>query len=149
MKLDIGSGERKPRGYITLDKDPSLKPDIVADIEVRIPYNDNTFEEVRIKYVLEHIRPENKVKVMAELHRVLRFDGLLYIWVPIAGTVESFQDPSHLSFYNEKTFCYFIKGHKLWKGFHKRYTEYQVPSFVFVKGEYTHPWCYHVILKKI
>lgn len=149
MKLDIGSGEKKPEGYVTLDKDPSLKPDIVADIEEKIPFDDKSFDEVRVKYVLEHIRPENKVKVMAELYRVLKIGGLLYIWVPIAGTVESFQDPTHLSFYNEKTFCYFIKGHKLWKGFHRRYSEYPVPSFEEIKHEYTHPWCYHIILQKI
>jgi predicted SAM-dependent methyltransferase len=148
VKLDIGSGISKRAGYKTVDNDESVNPDLVWDFEEHcFPYANNTVDEIRAHSVLEHIKPENKVKVLAELYRVLKFGGILDIKVPIAGTPQSFMDLTHFSFWNYQSFWYVIKGHKFHEAFKQRYSKYPVPGFTKVSDK-TEGYCYYITLQK-
>jgi ubiquinone/menaquinone biosynthesis C-methylase UbiE len=147
MKLDIGSGRVTLKGYKTLDNDKSVNADYCADIEETLPFKDNSIEEIRAYSVLEHIKTENKVKVMSELYRILKPGGILEIQVPIAGTPQSFQDPTHLSFWNRNSFWYFIKGNGFHESFKKKYSQYNVPGFKKIKDE-TDKYIYRITLEK-
>ena len=104
MQLDVGSGRSSLSGYMTVDKDSSVGADFTADIEDRLPFTDESILKIRAHSILEHIDTRNKVKVMAEFWRVLKKGGVLDIMVPIAGTPQSYQDPTHLSFWNSHSF---------------------------------------------
>jgi len=149
MKLDVGSGISKRAGYVTIDRDPSVKPDVLADIEEKIPIEDGIVSEIRAYAILEHLDARNKVKVMAEFWRILEPDGILDIKVPIAGTAPSFQDPTHISFWNSASFWYFLKGNAFYEAFKKRYSKYPVPGFTLVEQDTVKGWSYHIKLRKV
>jgi len=148
-KLDVGCGNFKHPGYITIDVDPSTEPDILADIEDRIPCNDETFDEIRCHHILEHIETKNKVKVLGELWRVLKKDGILDIEVPNFPSVQSVQDPTHVSFWCSESFRYFIQGDSLYENFKDRYSQYHVPTFKRISEELESGWIYRTRLQKI
>ena len=129
MRIDVGSGRAKLAGYTTVDNDPSVKADCLADIEEGLPFPDGSVDEIRAYAVLEHLDTRNKVKVMAEFWRVLKVGGILDIRVPIAGTPQSYQDPTHISYWNRNSFWYFTRGNPFYEAFKKRYSKYPVPGF--------------------
>ena len=164
IKLDIGSGRAKFEDYITVDNDPSVGADICVDIEnaivknyigdelvnddgkLSLIYNDNV-DEIRAHHILEHIRPENKVKVMALFFDLLKPGGMLDIEVPLFPHPQSVQDPTHISFWNKESFWYFIKGNNFGEAFAKRYSQYPVPLFELVNDEDKN-WQYQILLRK-
>lgn len=147
-KLDIGCGNWKYPGYETLDNDPIVKPDILADIEDYIPVSDETYDEIRCHHILEHIETKNKVKVLAELWRILKPGGILDIELPNFPSPQSVQDPTHVSFWCSASFKYFIKGESLHRNFCKRYSQYPVPTFTRLNEEMKSGWIYKTKLIK-
>lgn len=78
--LDVGSaGERNKLLFpnsTTVDIDASNKPDVVADAH-QLPFEDNSFECIVCKEVLEHVkRPDI---VLSEFRRVLKPGGKLIL----------------------------------------------------------------------
>lgn len=140
-KLDIGSGYAKKEGYITLDKDPIVGADIQQDLDV-FPWaiEDGSIDEIRAHHILEHVKPENKVKVMAECWRILKDDGILDIEVPVAPHATAYQDPTHYSFWVRASFWYYQKDNAYYNAFKQRYSECKVPCFDIVSEEsWEHP----------
>lgn len=82
MKLYVGSRNYKPEGYVTVDIDPTNKPDIVADIRDMSGVADASCEEVVAGHVLEHIDWPDSFAAMAEFARVLQPGGTVKIAVP-------------------------------------------------------------------
>ncbi len=78
--LDIGSGGSSYQRFfpnrLTIDVDPSRKPDIVADAEA-LPFADGEFEGVLCTEVLEHVKHPSQA--IAEMHRVLAPGGKLIL----------------------------------------------------------------------
>jgi len=109
LKLDIGCGRKKHRDMIGIDWE-DYGQEIVWDITKGIPFSDNSCMLVKAHSVLEHLAPYNLLFVMREIHRVLKKDGILDVFVPLAGSETSFRDPTHQSFFTENTFCYFTKA---------------------------------------
>ena len=55
-KLNLGSGLKKIKGYINVDKNPIFKPDEVVDLDVTPwPWKDNEFSHIVAKDILEHL----------------------------------------------------------------------------------------------
>ncbi len=81
LKLDLGSGERKKKGFSSVDWTNETKPDFVCDLNI-FPYlwKDNSVEEIEMSHCLEHL--EKPLKVMRELHRILKPGGVLHVKVP-------------------------------------------------------------------
>ena len=85
--LDVGCGDN-PRGTLNLDKyleSPEIrlsnvetKADVLADLDYRLPFKDDSFEVVTAYHVLEHT--ENILKALLELIRVSSF--MVIIRVP-------------------------------------------------------------------
>jgi len=169
IRLDIGSGRAKFEDYITIDNDPSVGADIQINIESDKFYHNRCFgssgnnkpyktftkgevDEIRAHHILEHLRSENKVKVMALFYDLLKTGGILNIEVPLFPHPASVQDPTHLSFWTKESFKYFIKDDPFGEAFAKRYSQYPVPLFKFIgewyKGE-PNPWAYGLRLKKV
>lgn len=100
MKLNLGCGKDKLKGYINMDM-RDYGHNIVRDVRRGIPFNDNTFDEVFTSHFMEHIGHEDIYFVVEEVYRVLKDGGKFIIRVPHSGTPQAFF-PDHVSFWNKE-----------------------------------------------
>ncbi len=108
MKLHIGCGNDKREGYINCDVSPAVRPDKVIDLEKKLPFKNNSVEEILANHVLEHVR--NFMPLMHELHRVCVSGAKIKIKTPFYSAWGQFNDPTHVRFFTPWTFEYFKKG---------------------------------------
>ncbi len=102
--IDIGGGIDGRKGYISIDQEGS---DIICDLNDEIPMPDNSCYVVNASHVIEHLR--DPFKTMKEIHRVLVHGGWVFIQVPSTDGRGAFQDPTHVSFWNQNSFWYYTK----------------------------------------
>ena len=102
--IDLCGGFNKPNRYISIDK---FNGDIVHDLEQGIPLPDNSCGVVRAHDALEHIK--NSQFLMNEIHRVLAPGGILLSMTPSTDGRGAFQDPTHISFWNQNSFWYYTR----------------------------------------
>jgi SAM-dependent methyltransferase len=111
LKLNLGCGRDIRNGYINIDKDIG---DLYLDLEKAVlPFDNGSVSEIVANQFFEHI--VNFIPLMNEIHRVLGEGGILKITVPCSPSSEAFQDPTHIRFFTEKTFNYFLKGDGLYE----------------------------------
>jgi SAM-dependent methyltransferase len=111
-KLNLGAGGRCLKDHVNLDIIKYDGIDVVWNLEeTPLPFQDETFEEVRAYNVLEHI--ENFIPLMEELHRIMKKGAILKIVVPYYNSKGAFQDPTHRRFFTEETFLYFTNNKKI------------------------------------
>jgi glycosyltransferase involved in cell wall biosynthesis len=102
LKVDLGGGINKRPGYISIDQTDG---DIICDLNEGIPLEDNSVGVINASHVLEHLK--DPIKSMREIHRVLAHGGWAFIEVPSTDGRGAFQDPTHISFWNENSFLYY------------------------------------------
>jgi SAM-dependent methyltransferase len=108
--LDMGCGNQKKDGAITIDINPVTKPDIIHDLnKFPYPFETSTFDEIYIDNVLEHL--DNIMKVMEEIHRISKPDGTIIIKVPYFRSRYAYNDPTHYHFFTIDGFTYFDPTH--------------------------------------
>jgi len=78
MKLNLGCGNKKIEGFIGVDiKDA----DVVADIR-KLPYEDNSVDEIMAIHVCEHFYRHEIFSVLEEWRRVLKPKGIMVLELP-------------------------------------------------------------------
>jgi glycosyltransferase involved in cell wall biosynthesis len=102
--IDIGGGIDGRKGYISIDQEGS---DIICDLNDGIPMPDNSCYVVNASHIIEHLK--DPYKTMKEIHRVLAHGGWAFIQVPSTDGRGAFQDPTHVSFWNQNSFWYYTK----------------------------------------
>jgi len=108
MKLDIGSGITKIKGYKRVDIDPRVKPDYRFNVEKdHWPFKDNSIEEIRASNLLEHLRDIDFF--FEEVHRVLKPGAKIKILVPHYQSTHAFSDPDHIRWFTPETFQYWSR----------------------------------------
>jgi len=91
-KLNIGCGEFKKDGYINVDYYSVSEPDVKHDLnKFPYPFKDNEFELIEAEHILEHL--DDPFRVMKELHRISKNNGLIIIKVPHFS--RGFTHPEH------------------------------------------------------
>jgi glycosyltransferase involved in cell wall biosynthesis len=114
LMIDICSNGRPKEGYLGVDLYPK-KGEIYADLDVQWPFGDSTVGVIRAQDALEHL--EDKAHTMREIHRVLAHGGWLFSDTPSTDGRGAFQDPSHVSYWNENAFWYWTsKQHRHYLG---------------------------------
>jgi len=108
MKLNLGCGRDKIKGYLNCDISPEVNPDKIIDLEKPLNFEANSIEEILIYHTLEHIR--NFIPLMKELHRICEKNALIRIKVPFYSSWGQFNDPTHVRFFTPFTFDYFKGG---------------------------------------
>jgi predicted SAM-dependent methyltransferase len=110
-KLNLGCGNRYMEGWVNLDisnKDiygDECKIDVKHDLEkFPWPFKDNEFDEVLIRHTLEHLKDINKV--MKEMTRITKNNGIITIVVPHFSCHLAYRDPTHLHFFTSETINY-------------------------------------------
>ena len=107
LKVDIGGGLYPRKGYLTIDQEGA---DITCDLNDGIPLPDNSVGVINASHVLEHLR--DPIKSMREIHRVLAHGGWAMIEVPSTDGRGAWQDPTHVSYWNEHSFWYYTNKDK-------------------------------------
>lgn len=81
LKLNIGCGNLLKEGYVNIDLFVQ-QPGVVQAPADKLPYPDNSVDEVFSSHLLEHISHVNTVQVLSEWFRVLKPGGVLQLIVP-------------------------------------------------------------------
>lgn len=147
-KLNLGSGFRKLEGHVNIDNREVCNPDIVWDLTQRLPFDDNTVDEVRAYDILEHMPQGKVINLIEEIYRVLKVDGVFESFTPSTDGRGAFQDFTHTSFLN-------INSHLYWTN--KAYRELYDTKALFDIIKLYDVWTdkenrvihTHAILKKI
>ena len=143
IRLDIGCGSNKRKGFVGLDLRPLPSVDIVCDIEEDpIPLEDNSVSKVYMSHFIEHVSPKRFLWVMSEIHRVCRPGALVDIHAPYGVNPLFVQDPTHAKPINESTFKYFDPREPV-------YMVYQPPPFHIQKCDFDPDLCIKVHLKVV
>lgn len=102
LKLDLGGRFNTASGYQSVDLKDA---DIIADLNGTWPFDDNSVAVVRAFDVFEHLK--DPLHTMKELYRVLKPGGFAFIQVPSTDGRGAFQDPTHVSYWNENSILYY------------------------------------------
>lgn len=106
LLVDIGGGLQPRPGYLTIDIEGA---NINCDLNDGIPLPDNSVGVINASHVLEHLK--DPIKSMREIHRVLAHGGWAFIEVPSTDGRGAFQDPTHVSFWNQNSFLYYTDAY--------------------------------------
>ncbi len=103
--LDLGCGPNKVPGAIGLDVAPLPGVDVIHDLaEVPYPFEANTFAEVHLYHVLEHVI--EPLKILDEVWRICVPGAVLYIKLPHFSSFHAWADPTHKRAFSYRTFDY-------------------------------------------
>jgi len=113
--IDLGGQFNPWAGFETVDL---VNAEISADLNKKWPFKNSSVGVIKASHVFEHLK--DPVHTMNEAYRVLAPGGWLFIEVPSTDGRGAFQDPGHVSFWNQNSIWYytnrnysrFIPGYK-------------------------------------
>ena len=158
-KLDIGCADKRPDGYMGLDIQYFEYPDknfVVADLNDILPFDDNSFTEVRAMYVLEHLYNDKKISFMNEIYRILKPQGnfVAAFPPPIMRTGSPsgmfYCDPTHYAYWMPGTFSCFSKEFRDKSNSNETYEKgYGIKaSFEVAQASWVDDYIFYVVLSK-
>jgi glycosyltransferase involved in cell wall biosynthesis len=105
LAIDMGAAHNPAPGYLTLDQyEPA---DLVGDVfDVLGSLPDNSVGVIRAVDFCEHI--SDKIRLWNEFYRILAHGGMVLSLTPSTDGRGAFQDPTHVAFYNENSFWYWV-----------------------------------------
>ena len=95
-RVNLGCGNRKIVDFINVDIDPECKPDIIADLNKKFPFKDNSIDFVYCSHVIEHI--DDIFQFMFEIWRVCKHDAEVHIIAPNFIDWLTSINPAHVRF---------------------------------------------------
>jgi len=109
IKLYVGSGMLALDGFLRVDNDPAVKPDILLDLETdKFPFEDNSVSVIYSKSCLEHVH--DLTNFFEESYRILNKEtGLIHLNLPYYLHETSFTDPEHVWFFTPYFFTTYLQ----------------------------------------
>lgn len=102
-KLNLGCGNDYKIGWVNVDCRENVKLDIKWNLEkFPYPFKDNTFDEVLLSHVLEHLN--EPAKVLKEMARISKKNSIITVKVPHANSYAYLSDLQHKAKFTENTF---------------------------------------------
>lgn len=123
LRLNLGCSDRRIPGYLGVDIATGPAVDIIVDLRKRWPWKDSSIEHIIAHDVIEHL--PDAIHTMNELWRVLCAGARVEIVVPTTDGPGAFQDPTHRSFWNRRSFLYYEAGNVYCERFHGKYTDFE------------------------
>lgn len=110
--VDLGAGTvvRVP-GAIRADHARAVRPDVVLDAALPLPFADGSLERVFCYDLVEHVA--DLPALMSEVHRVLTPGGTVFITTPHFSCANSYTDPTHQHHLGWRSLDYFADEHAL------------------------------------
>lgn len=108
VRLNVGCANNREPGFINLDMDPQVHPDVVWSLEaLPLPFDDCTFDCIFASHVLEHVERRSIIPLIHDFHRILKPGGRLIGITPYGGSDDAWEAPQHTIYFSEKTWAYF------------------------------------------
>ena len=119
IKLNIGGGAERKKGYVGVDIKP-FPNCIVHDCTKPFPLPDDSVQRIISEHLLEHLQQNEILDLLNECYRILENKGVLRIGVP--------------DYNNPKDKPYLLKGHDNRFPHHKTLTTYDLMKSVIEKS---------------
>jgi len=97
-KINLGCGYMKLDGYLNVDASEFVEPDQVVDLQqVPWPYEDDEFQHIVAKDILEHLGNDKHslVDIVKEMYRVSENGAVWEVQVPHHRSDHAWDDPTH------------------------------------------------------
>ncbi len=144
IKLDVGCGINKQKGFIGMDQFKHKGVDIVHNVQ-RFPWpiKANSCFQVLMSHLWEHIEPKYRFRLMDELWRITKPDGQVLISAPYAGSWGDAAHPAHYGCPNSATFTFFDPDYPLYQA-----CSYKKPKpWKLIRNAYAMSGCIEIILE--
>lgn len=82
LRLNLGCGTDHRDGFVNIDVDKRVKPDVIHDLLKPLPFANASVSEIILQDVLEHFTKEDGTILLSECARVMKPHGMLRIRVP-------------------------------------------------------------------
>ena len=119
MKINMGCGQNKLKGFLNVDKFAECAPDLQVDLEVfPWPIESDSAEEILFNHCLEHLGQSSDVflQIIKEIYRISKAGAKLLINVPHPRHDHFLGDPTHVRVINPIVLSLFSKKENLyWK----------------------------------
>jgi len=126
MKLNLGCGRDYRNGWVNVDVRRNIFTDVVHDLDVLpYPFKDNTFDEVLLSHILEHIK--DPISTLKEIIRISKSRARIIVKVPHAHSYAQISDLQHKNSFSEHSFS------------KKHLREYEIDELVLVKRIFEFP----------
>lgn len=109
MKLNLASGQAPKDGWVNVDIEASVKPDVVLDLlTFPWPWETGSADEIFCSHFLEHTG-QAAIPFLNECWRVLKPGGTAHFVTPYYTSVRAWQDPTHKWAISESFYSYFSR----------------------------------------
>ena len=118
MKLNLGCCDTILPDFVNVDLVEGQGV-FQANLAVPWPWDDSTASEIIANDIIEHL--PHKIHTMNEMYRVLEPGRSASISVPTTNGTGAFQDPTHVSYWNRRSFAYYEAGNPYRERFARHY----------------------------
>lgn len=101
VRVDLGCGPVKRNGFIGVDRFLLPGVDIAADLNKKLPFEDDFVDLVYASHSLEHVK--DIMFTMNEIYRICKHGAQICIVVPYSEQKLNYANPYHLQVFNEHT----------------------------------------------
>lgn len=126
VKVELGCGPNKQNGYIGVDRYDLPGVDVVADINKKLPFEDDSVDVVLAVHSLEHL--DDLHHIMSEIYRICKHKAIVNIIAPYENQSSNIANIYHKIPFNEHTFRFFTKDKLIPPPFEKMKIYYEIPS---------------------
>lgn len=112
MKLNLGCGTRVRKGYRNIDITPYPGVDLAHDLNIPLPFDDKSVDEIFASHVIEHFWWFRIERVLKDWVRTLKPKGFIDIWTPdLDKIIKLYQDTKDIRLLNYRLYAQ-INYHK-------------------------------------
>jgi SAM-dependent methyltransferase len=132
LKINLGCGRKKIEGYVNLDSNPHVEPDVLINVgRDPWPFEDSSVDRAAASHIMEHLDTDELMHFMKELYRVMKPGHPIHVAVPHPRHDVFINDPTHKTPITLTTLGQFSNA------FHREMKWVHTPHSSFLKVDFT------------